>query len=345
MRPITILLSALIGPFLTAQNCVYTFGDDPAHPLNPNGSELFPQGGNVSAPFNQPIVRYHIRVPEYVFQNVPTLINEMAFGVKLGTRTLHFTDLTIRMGHTTASNGNNQFSQNITSPLTDVLVVHDHTWIQGNGPTWVPLGLQHSFQFIPGRGDLLIEMVASGTTMIANNFTFTSCLAAPIGSMGVGGGATLPNAITSSTSTPPALRLCVDRAEFALHGTTCEGTPGSTPLLGVTGRPTLGSATTLWLSDALPNGFAALAYGFNNAPPFPTDLTSQGAPGCRQYFNIAWNEFVLTNPVGIGSHVLQIPNSPAATGLVLYGQYFAFDSVGNALGITASNYARLLLGQ
>lgn len=45
MRPITILLSALIGPFLTAQNCVYTFGDDPAHPLNPNGSELFPKAG------------------------------------------------------------------------------------------------------------------------------------------------------------------------------------------------------------------------------------------------------------------------------------------------------------
>jgi hypothetical protein len=344
MRPITILLSALIGPFLAAQNCVYTFGDDPAHPLSATTSDIFPQGPNVGAPFNQQVVRHHIRVPEYVFQNVPTTIHEMAFGVKLGIRTLHFTDLTIRMGHTTAPLGNNLFSQNITSPLTDVLVVHDHTWIEGNGPTWVPLGLQHSFQFLPGRGDLLIEILANGTNMTANNFTFTGCLAAPIGDWGVGGGPTLPNAITSG-GPPPALRLCVDRAEVTLHGATCEGTPGSTPLLGVTGRPTLGSATTFWLSDAMPNGFAALVYGFNNAPPFPIDLTSQGAPGCRQYFNMAFNEFVLTNPSGIGAHVLQIPNSPAATGLVLYTQYFAFDPAGNALGITTSNYARLLLGQ
>jgi hypothetical protein len=277
-----------------------------------------------------------------VFQNVPARITDVAVGARSGWRTYAFGELTIRMGHTTANQLSASFAQNITSPLQDVLVAHDHVWTEGPGPAWVPLGLQAPFQFLPGSGNLLIELIQRDISVleqVAYNYLGT----ANVGTVVAGYGSSIP-AQASSQGDAPRLRFCIDRAEVLLHGETCNGSGSSTPLLGVTGRPTPGATPTIWLSDAPPNAIAACAYGFDTRPPFPVDLTPLGAPGCRQYLAPAFADVVLANGLGIGQNTIAVPGAPATIGAILYTQYFVLDPPANALGLTASNYARLLVG-
>jgi hypothetical protein len=53
---------------------------------------------------------------------------------------------------------------------------------------------------------------------------------------------------------------------------------------------------------------------------------------------------VLTDASGGAVFPYGIPNSGAFVGVLIYGQYACLDSGANALGITTSDYARLLLG-
>jgi hypothetical protein len=142
---------------------------------------------------------------------------------------------------------------------------------------------------------------------------------------------------TGSVYNAPLLRLCVDHPEVSLHGHNCPGTGGTAPLLGITGVPTPGAQPTFWLSNAPPNGIAIAAYGFDNEPPFPVNLTPFGATGCVQYFPLVLLEPVLTNGLGIGQHALPLSSSPSVVGNIILGQYFVLDPGANALGITASN--------
>jgi hypothetical protein len=317
-----------------AQTCAYNSGVDPAGG-NGLAALLYPP---TSALFR----RTHVVVPAVVFQNVPLVITDIAVATIPGYRRMKFDRLTIRMGHTTVGQANTIFGQNITSPLQDVLVARDHVFFEGFGPAWVPVGLQTSFQFLPGSGNLLIEVVAEGGLILEGDTS------------GAAGGSLLGSCVTSSleptlptvgnSATVPRLRFCFDRAEVSLSGESCNGSAGSTPLLGVTGRPTPGSMPTLWLSDAPANALAACAYGFDTKPPFPINLTALGAPGCRQYFAPAFADFVLANPLGIGERAISVPSATATIGAILYAQYYVLDPPANALDLTASNYARLLVG-
>ena len=318
----------------SAQTCLYTWGSDPGG-AGSGAALLDPAGvGNV--------IRRQLLVPAVVFQNVPTGIAELSVvTAPAGYRRLRFDELTIRMGHTNATQLSTTFAQNVTSPLQTVLSVRDHVWFEGFGPAWVPVGLQTPFLFLPGSGNLLIEVVVLGGETL-ESLVYQSNTAAQIGSFVTATGQTVPTA--GVTSSPPRLRLCVDRAESLLLGESCQGSGTSTPLLGVSGRPVLGSTPTIWLSDAPPNAIAACAFGFNNAPLYPINLTPLGAPGCREYFAIAFTDLVLANPLGVAQKAVPIPNSPSAMGFAFYAQYYVLDPPANALDLTASNYARLLCG-
>lgn len=328
-----LLLSTAPAP---AQVCAYNSSADPS------SSSGGATAGLLYPPTSALFRRMHVVVPSVVFQNVPMVITDMAVVAISGHRRMKFDRLTIRMGHTTVGQANTIFAQNITSPLQDVLVARDHVFFEGFGPAWVPVGLQTSFQFLPGSGNLLIEVIAEGgmilegdTSQVANAALLGSCVVSAFEP-------TLPT--IGNPTTVPRLRFCFDRAEVSLSGETCNGSAGSTPLLGVTGRPTPGSMPTLWLSDAPANALAACAYGFDTRPPFPINLTALGAPGCRQYFAPAFADFVLANPVGVGQRSISVPNATATIGAILYAQYYVLDPPANALDLTASNYARLLVG-
>ncbi|MFY9342921.1 MAG: hypothetical protein WAT39_10555 [Planctomycetota bacterium] len=329
---VSFVVLLLIAASPRAQTCAYNWGTEPLGP-----------GGNTATLLSSIdiVYRSHVLVPAAVFQNVPLVITDLSVAVAGGYRRLKYTRLTIRMGHTTVNQLATTFAPNITSPLQDVLVANEHVFFEGFGPAWIPVGLQTPFQFLPGSGNLLIEVVTEGG-LVLDQATYQSPAGALMGGQVYGVGTTLP--IDGNPTTAPRLRFCTDRAEAILSGETCNGSAGSTPLLGVTGRPAIGSTTTLWLSDAPANAPAACAWGFATTPPFPLLLTTVGAPGCQQYFTVAVADLVAANPVGVGQRTLAVPNTPSLVGAIAYAQYYVLDPPANALGVTASNYARLLVG-
>ena len=325
---------ALLHGYSIAQTCLYTWGSDPG--VAGSGANLLDPAGTGN------VLRRQLLVPAVVFQNVPTRITELSgASVPAGYRRVRFDELTIRMGHTSAAQLSTTFAQNITSPLQTVLSVRDHVWFDGFGPAWVPVGLQTPFLFLPGSGNLLIEVVVMGGQTL-ETVASQANTGAQIGSFITAPGQTIPT--TGTPSATPRLRLCVDRAESMLLGESCPGSGTSTPLLGVSGRPLLGSAPMIWLSDAPANAIAACAFGFDSASPYPINLTPLGAPGCRQYFAMAFADLVLADALGVAQKAVSIPNSQSAIGFAFYAQYYVLDPPANPLDLTASNYARFLVG-
>jgi hypothetical protein len=331
-----LLLAGGLSAVALAQTCVVNSGNDPGSPGAANAySPLAPANPGTFR-------RSQILVPAVAFENVPTRITELSYFLGNGWRQVHLEELTIKMGHTSVATLSEFAAANITSPLQTVMAVRDHVYFEGGGPGWSAVGLQTPFQYLPGSGNLLIEVVAKGGTVLTSVVPMSHWVV-PYGSMVTAQSSTAPS-ILNFSAPPPRLRLCTDRAESILFGQTCQGSGSSTPLLGTSGRPTLGASTTLWLSDVPANAIAACAFGFDNAPPFPLLLTSFGAPGCRQYFPVAFAELLLADSLGIGTRTVAIPNVPATAGASVYAQYFVLDPPANALGITASNYVRLMAG-
>lgn len=335
MRELAFVVVAAVVGQLPAQTCVHSWGTGPTTPPAAQGGSFRVLTGQYE--------RSHIRVPEVVFQNVPTLIREMSVTREGGWTQWRFDELIVRMGQTTVTTLNGPFVQNITSPLQDVLHVSDHDWLMGIGPDWIPLGLQQPFLFVPGQGHLLIEIVMVGAVLVQNVGQSSQLAGSHSGERTVGSGATLP--VAGNNSQRIRLRFCVDQPESMLLGSACGGATSQPPLLGLAGVPSLGGQTTFWLSNAPPGSVAFLAFGFENLPPFPLDLTPLGAPGCRQYFDIAFTTAIGTDPLGIAAHPLSIPANQTLVGLNVYGQYGTLVPGSNALGVLTSNYGRLLLGQ
>jgi hypothetical protein len=206
------------------------------------------------------------------------------------------------------------------------------------------LGLQHPFLFLPGHGDLLID-VMQGWTSALESVPNTVFADTQVGSMVYSDYLNPPPAAGNLTTGAPRLRLCVDRAELSLSGIACGGIHNTPPLLGLQGTPSLGSQTIFWLSNVPANGFALLAFGFDNSPPYPMDLGTQGAPGCQLYFPIAFTTAVFADPLGLGQHVVTIPNSLGLLGTIVLGQYVALEPGSNTLGALTSNYGRVLVGR
>lgn len=341
MRTLLLVVVVLLAGarILPGQCCVYSWAANPIPSFPASYTDIL--NPNSSSPLSDPIVRHLIRTPEAVFANVPVVIRDVAMGVRSGSRTLRYDRITVRIGQTTAPHSST-FSANFTSPLTTVLEAEDHVWSQGFGPCWAPMGLQGTFQFLPGHGDLLVEIVTENAAVL-ENLSFGETLVSPIDSWLVGGGtASLPT--TGVSGADPAMCFFVDKAHAMLLGQGCVGSSGLIPQLGVTGIPTPGAQLSLWLSGAPGNGLALAAYGFDNSPPFPLDLGSLGAPGCRQYSAIGFADVVICDALGVGQQQVAIPSTPVTLGAILYPQFFVLDPAANSLGLTTTNYARLLVG-
>ena len=336
------LLTAALTLFagaLSAQTCVYSANMDPALPAT-NAAGFFP------TPNANGFYRTQYMIPATLFANVPLRITDLSLPVRQGWRRVLLPQVTVRMGQTTRTQLSNTFAQNITSPLQDVLVATDHVMFEGIGPAWVPIGMQQPYQFLPGQGNLLIEVIQFGGTVLEQ----ASYADLAIGTWNVVQSVTsnfeagVPTA-GGPRNDVPRLRLCTDHPELSLSGLGCGGSTNSPPTLGLAGQPSLGNQTSFWLGNAVPNGLGILALGFDNRAPFPIDLGSQGAPGCRQYFPIATTIAVVTDNLGLGLYNLPIPNSVSVVGQIVLGQFAALRPGSNALGVLTSNYGRVLVGR
>jgi len=134
--------------------------------------------------------------------------------------------------------------------------------------------------------------------------------------------------------------LCV--GSNALRPTLSVDSPGERPVLGTNFSRTVGSLPPFapfflveGLSDEFANGFI----------PLPFDLTALGAPNCAVHVDPLANQLFLGNASGEVVLNSAQANSIVFRGLAIYEQVIVLDMGANALGLTASNYARRLLGE
>ena len=119
--------------------------------------------------------------------------------------------------------------------------------------------------------------------------------------------------------------------------------PDSYPLEHRCSPPSLGGAMSLEVQGVEAAGFAFVVLG--DVPlPAGVDLAAAGAPGCRAYTNAVASVVVpISQPVGAGASLLQVPSAPALLGASYVSQAVAPGS-GNALTLTTSNGVRWIIG-
>ena len=336
----SLLAIALLVPLLDAQSpCFYV--PDPV-PENYGG----PTANASAAPlaFVMPTnYRSLIVVPSIRFANVPRWIDDLAF-VPLGTDIRECDELIVRLSHTSATTVVGLFAPYITEPQVEVLRVRTHRFVR-IANTWMRLGLQRPFLYIPARGNLLVEVIAMGARPDPRGTGERSfARAAPnIGYAATGTDTLLVPDRGASTSFPK-LAICTAAAGLDWYGKGCAGTSGLEPVLGLDGSPTLGGTVDIWVSNAPASTGTYLMRGLDNGAPFPMDLSSVGMTGCRVYFSPLDATPTSTNAFGIAHSSFGVPPSSTLLGAVLYVQGLIVDPTGNAVGLTTTNYGRIQIG-
>jgi len=146
--------------------------------------------------------------------------------------------------------------------------------------------------------------------------------------------------VVASYSLDDVNTLCV--GSNLLRPTLSVDSPGERPVLGTNFSRTVGSLPPFapfflveGLSDEFANGFI----------PLPFDLSPLGAPNCAVHVDPLANLLFLGNASGQVVLNSAQANSIVFRGLQIYEQVIVLDMGANALGLTASNYARRLLGE
>jgi hypothetical protein len=132
----------------------------------------------------------------------------------------------------------------------------------------------------------------------------------------------------------------------------CLGSNGLRPALGVNSSeaPMIGSTFVVRLINALPNAVVVPFFGFSNTvgnggtTPLPFDLGPLGAPSCFVRVDPASSMIAVADGAGVLYLDFRIPAMTGLRGLPYFMQALLFDATNNALGVSVTNDARMLLG-
>ncbi|MCB9870598.1 MAG: matrixin family metalloprotease [Planctomycetes bacterium] len=255
-----------------------------------------------------------------------------------------FDSITVRMGQTTASSNalSTTFANNMVSNVQTVLNRRSYAW-HNTADTWNQLGLQSDYVWNTAYGDtIVVEITVTGARLDPTNAGsgFHATDRQRVYAYGWTGSAPA----TGATDTAAALKMAilVEAADLHTFGRGCPGSNSLTPTLSMSGTGQLGTAYAVNLSGALPNARTALVLGIDTWDP-PIDLRPFGAPGCTWFVSdLLWLGYNC-DANGRASTVLTVPNN-AARCLRVYFQWFCVDGPANSLGLTTSNYGRILTG-
>ncbi|MEZ5989902.1 MAG: hypothetical protein R3F30_12405 [Planctomycetota bacterium] len=132
-------------------------------------------------------------------------------------------------------------------------------------------------------------------------------------------------------------------ADASIYGQGCKGSNG-VPTLALTGTGKLGSTFTVDLASAPASSAAILLLGASSAPPLPLDLGFLGAGGCLLAVGPDFPSGAPTDTSGTASIKLPIPNDSSLVRAKLWWQWLPVDKQANQLGLTVSNFGRVLIG-
>ncbi|MFQ5503877.1 MAG: hypothetical protein ACE5F1_03660 [Planctomycetota bacterium] len=269
----------------------------------------------------------------------PVRIRSLAFA-PCGSGRRHFRSMRIRMDYFqgTGSTLSSSFARNVSSAAVTVLDVRSHVW-HNTRDRWNTVGLQRSFLYDPAKGHLLIEITQRGADFRGLRQGFHRSDSVPMVY------AANWTAAPPQTGYGPFLlglefRICADMADASLFGEGCKGS-GGVPALSFAGSAKRGATLEILLSGAPKDAAVMLVLGLGNAPPLPALLPDAG--GCLLYQT---PDAVLGLKADAGGKLgLKFPvPATAPLGVRLYAQFLPGDKQANALGLTASNYGRILLG-
>jgi hypothetical protein len=252
----------------------------------------------------------------------------------------HFDTIEIVLAQTKATTLSRTFATNLATNVKTVLRASNYDWHLTAGQ-WNRIGLDQNYDYLALNGNLVIQITVTGAR--AGGTTKTN------GSMRRGSHQRLQSHDWSSTSPASgsldskALKVEVQFRMNDLHefGVSCKGSNGY-PALKLYGSGKLGSSITLGVTN-IPNNASLLhVVAFSRHNP-PTDLGFAGAPGCKLYIPVTFIAGAKADPWGSYVVKFSVPRDGKLLCSRVYTQFFVADSV-NTLGLTASNYGRILLG-
>ena len=326
----------VLSSFARSQRCAY----QPDNLPNNGGSNVIPFGHlNTNDP-RWSKQRYQALVPVAKFGNNVGLICEMAWA-SYSSRIREFATIQVTFAQTTASKMSTTFAANLVTNKTVVLRATNYTWPTTAGK-WTRMGLQKPYNFIPARGNLVVEVIVTGAGSHTgpSNTGFRSISPQPR-LYRYGWSSNRPPA-TGILDSQRGLRMefCFDTNDLQTFGKSCAGSNG-TPALSLGGSAKLGNNFSIDLSGAPGNtGVAILVIG-TSALPAPLPLPGSN---CHLLISIA-PALLFGLPTTNGRATARFPalkTIPICT--ELYAQYFPLDVRANSLGLSATNYGRILFG-
>ncbi|MCB9868441.1 MAG: hypothetical protein H6837_01210 [Planctomycetes bacterium] len=328
---------ALLVPDATAQTQKRVFLGDG----NPAG------GGANAFPWSREQLRYQTIFTAAQMGNVPCTVNDILvapYATLTSEVTGIYDDIEIRMGMTPLATPTTNWSANNPNPTVVYRGPIRMTFQPG---VWREMGLPKSFLYLPlpPATNLCVEFIMWKINPASTNVRIGA----------VSGGVQrayyymwTQNQATSASvdSLGAKLGLICDNGSFAVTETGCQSSRNTPLSIGATTFPQWGKPFGLTLSGALPTSPVFLAIGLSDTTGFgttlPIDGALLGAPGC-----FLWNENRLqvgSVTDGTGAAALNF-TIPAGGGTPrLYVHWWNLDNAANALGVTTSNYGKILLG-
>ncbi len=143
-------------------------------------------------------------------------------------------------------------------------------------------------------------------------------------------------------------RLFVNDDKVFPFGTSCSGTKGFKPVIGMPKNAAIGTSFQTEVHNIPPATATVGILGLSNrtwgAIPLPLPLTGAGATGCSLSVSMDVLQPAVTTGAGagggVGKHTWSLPNVAAFRGINLFFQAMTIDKSANALGLTFSEGLR-----
>ena len=277
--------------------------------------------------------KYQTRCTVADLGGMPNAITGLGFAA-CASGPAHFATIEVVIDHIPpASPFVNTFASNLTPNAVTVLSASSYTWNVTAG-AWNEIGLQTSFVY-NGVDDIVVQITTSGATAPAGFHRDTRQRLYWVGASGP------PAASGWLDNAAGKIEVSMLTGKTSSHGVGCLGSNG-VPALTFSGSAVAGNTLSFDLTNGVPSGIAVFCAGFDNARPFPLELSFRGAPGCYAYTDLSVTVALFLDAAGAGSSALPIPTG--SVGFLFYGQFAVLDLAANPFGFTTSNYGRVHTG-
>ncbi|MHC4514320.1 MAG: hypothetical protein ACYTGW_04525 [Planctomycetota bacterium] len=262
-----------------------------------------------------------------------------------GTRV--FKTIEIKLDYVKGTTLSQTFANNIGPNAVTVLKATNYEW-HNTMDKWNRIGLQKTFPYVSALGNLCVQITVTGAGLITTSTSFPGYRTGAFERRYAFGWSTAAGPPAQAANANPSMAAGKIEVLFGMNdlhtfGSGCKGSNSQTPVLSLTGSAKLGQSVGIGLTGALPAAPFYLNIAVSTNQP-PVDMGMFGAPTCRLYSPVTLLLVGVCTPNGTHSLKVPIPNDKGLICQRGYLQYFPWDKKANPLGLSSSNYGRVLAG-